>query len=71
MCERSNQQTPKQWINEISILHSQILLQDATRDIAGIAFEMKYKSPSYFTRLFKKVTGYSPSDYRKHKFLSD
>ncbi|WP_197086599.1 helix-turn-helix domain-containing protein [Sphingobacterium sp. IITKGP-BTPF85] len=38
---------PKQWINEISILHSQILLQDATRDIAGIAFEMKYKSPSY------------------------
>lgn len=30
---------PKQWINEISILHSQILLQDATRDIAGIAFE--------------------------------
>ncbi|QBQ42899.1 helix-turn-helix domain-containing protein [Sphingobacterium psychroaquaticum] len=61
---------PKQWINEISILHSQILLQDATRDIAGIAFELKYQSPSYFTRLFKKITGYSPSDYRKHKFLS-
>ncbi|SEI96879.1 AraC-type DNA-binding protein [Myroides marinus] len=60
---------PKQWINEISILHSQILLQDKTRDIAGIAFELKYNSPSYFTRLFKKVTGYSPSDYRKHKFI--
>jgi len=59
---------PKQWINEISILHSQVLLQDKTRDIAGIAFELKYNSPSYFTRLFKKVTGYSPSDYRKHKF---
>lgn len=61
---------PKQWINEISILHSQILLQDATRDIASIAFELKYQSPSYFTRLFKKVTGYSPSDYRKFKFLA-
>lgn len=60
---------PKQWINEISILHSQILLQDKTRDIAGIAFELKYNSPSYFTRLFKKTTGYSPSDYRRHKFL--
>lgn len=59
---------PKQWINEISILHSQILLQDKTRDIAGIAFELKYNSASYFTRLFKKVTGYSPSDYRKNKF---
>lgn len=60
---------PKQWINEISILHSQILLQDKSRDIAGISFELKYNSASYFTRLFKKVTGYSPSDYRKHKFL--
>ncbi|MBB1138140.1 AraC family transcriptional regulator [Myroides sp. WP-1] len=59
---------PKQWINEISILHSQILLQDKARDIAGIAFELKYNSPSYFTRLFKKTTGYSPSDYRRHKF---
>lgn len=59
---------PKQWINEISILHSQILLQDKSRDIAGIAFELKYNSPSYFTRLFKKVTGYSPSDYRRNQF---
>jgi AraC-like DNA-binding protein len=55
---------PKQWINEISILHSQILLQDQSRDVAGIAFELNYQSPSYFARLFKKVTGYSPSEYR-------
>lgn len=60
---------PKQWINETSILHSQILLQDASRDIASIAFELNYQTPSYFTRLFKKVTGYSPSEYRKQKFL--
>lgn len=60
---------PKQWINEISILHSQILLQDTSRDIASVAFELKYPSPSYFTRLFKKVSGYSPSEYRKLKFL--
>lgn len=69
--KESTNKPPKQWINEISILHSQILLQDATRDIAGIAFELKYYSPSYFTRLFKKITGYSPSDYRKHRFLAD
>lgn len=55
---------PKQWINEISILHSQILLQDGSRDVAGIAFELNYHSPSYFTRLFKKVTGYSPTAFR-------
>lgn len=67
--KEATSKSSKQWINEISILHSQILLQDSSRDIAGIAFELKYNSPSYFTRLFKKITGYSPSDYRKHKFL--
>lgn len=55
---------PKQWINEISILHSQILLEDTSRNIAGIAFELNYESPSYFTRLFRKITGLSPTEYR-------
>lgn len=62
---------PKQWINESSILHSQVLLQDISRDVASVAYELKYQSPSYFTRLFKKVTGFSPTDYRKHKFFVD
>lgn len=58
---------PKQWINEISILHGQILLQDNSREIAQIAFELNYHSPSYFSRLFKKVTGLTPSQYRATK----
>ncbi|MGE8429985.1 MAG: helix-turn-helix domain-containing protein [Sphingobacterium sp.] len=60
---------PKQWINEISILHSKILLKDMTRDIGGIAYELQFESPSYFTRIFKKTTGYSPSEYRM-KFIN-
>ena len=58
---------PKQWINEISILHSQMLLQDNSKEIAQIAFELNYQSPSYFSRLFKKVTGLTPSEYRSSK----
>lgn len=58
---------PKQWINEISILHGQILLQDNSKEIAQIAFELNYHSPSYFSRLFKKVTGLTPSEYRATK----
>src|SRR5690554_6479624 len=30
-----------------------------------IAFELKYKDPSYFTRAFKKKTNRSPSEFRK------
>ncbi|KAF2337000.1 helix-turn-helix domain-containing protein [Flavobacterium daemonense] len=55
---------PKQWINEITIQHSQILLQDNSKEIAEIAFELHFQSPSYFSRMFKKVTGESPSEYR-------
>ena len=58
---------PKQWINEISMLHGQILLQDYSKEIAQIAFELNYQSPSYFSRLFKKVTGLTPSEYRRSK----
>lgn len=68
--KESTNKPPKQWINEISMIHGQILLQDAVRDIASIAFELGYESSSYFTRLFKKVTGHSPSEYRKMQFLS-
>lgn len=68
--KESTGNSPKLWINEISILHSQILLQDRNRDIASIAFELKFESPSYFTRLFKKVVKMSPSEYRKLKFMS-
>jgi AraC family transcriptional activator of pobA len=55
---------PKEWINNISILQSQILLQDLTKDISEIAFELNYEDPSYFGRLFKKITGTTPSQYR-------
>lgn len=55
---------PKDWINNISILQSQILLQDLTKDISEIAFRLNYQDPSYFGRLFKKITGTTPSQYR-------
>ncbi|WP_017498705.1 AraC family transcriptional regulator [Flavobacterium sp. WG21] len=55
---------PKEWINNVSILQSQILLQDLTKDISEIAFALNYEDPSYFGRLFKKITGTTPSQYR-------
>ncbi|ODS83461.1 MAG: hypothetical protein ABS46_06325 [Cytophagaceae bacterium SCN 52-12] len=56
---------PKQWVNETTVLHSQVLLQNAGKDISTIAFELNFQSVSHFTRLFKKITGVPPSLYRK------
>ncbi|WP_430612860.1 helix-turn-helix domain-containing protein [Flavobacterium sp. JP2137] len=60
----------KQWINEIFIRRSQILLQDPTKDIAEIAYALNFHSPSYFTRFFKKVTGITPTAYRANLQIS-
>lgn len=56
--------SPKEWINKVSILQSQLLLQDLTKSISEIAFDLNYGDPSYFGRLFKKITGVTPSEYR-------
>jgi AraC family transcriptional activator of pobA len=56
--------SPKEWINKVCILQSQLLLQDLTKSISEVAFEVNYGDPSYFGRLFKKITGVTPSEYR-------
>lgn len=58
-------QSPKEWINKVAILQSQLLLQDFTKDIAQIAYDLNFEDPSYFGRLFKKTTGQTPSEYRE------
>lgn len=63
-------ESPKEWINKVCILQSQLLLQDLTKGISEIAFELNYGDPSYFGRLFKKITGVTPSEYRA-AFMQD
>lgn len=55
---------PKQHINEMVIYHSKVLLQDFSKDISQIAFELNFSDASYFGRLFKQLTQLTPSQYR-------
>lgn len=54
----------KELILEVAILHSQIILEDFTKSISQVSFELNFEDPSYFTRLYKSVTGKTPSEYR-------
>lgn len=54
----------KQVITEIRILQSQLLLWDVSKDVSEIGYELNFNDPSYFSRVFKKVTGQTPSEYR-------
>jgi AraC-type DNA-binding domain-containing proteins len=37
---------------------------DTNKSISDIAYELGFKYPQHFTRMFKKNTGYSPNEYR-------
>jgi len=37
---------------------------DSNKSVNEIAYELGFKYPQHFTRLFKNVTGYSPNEYR-------
>ena len=55
---------PKQHITEMVIVQSKVLLQNRSKDIAQVAFDLNFSDPSYFGRLFKRVTRQTPTEYR-------
>ena len=62
--------TPITYKNKILIQKaSQALLLHNDKNIEDIAYEYGFISPIYFRRLFKKITGKTPSQYRKAERL--
>jgi len=57
--------TPLNYILNIRITNAQSLLETTRYNITEIAAIIGYDNPLYFSRLFKKQTGLSPSGYRK------
>lgn len=57
------------WIQQEIILESQRLLYYTDMDIKEIAFDLGYDDYTYFSRFFKKNTGYTASEFRKRKPL--
>lgn len=55
-------------IRERIILEGKRLLTNANMTITEIAYELNFQDNSYFTRFFKKQTGYTPDEFRK-KFI--
>ncbi|MCI9080573.1 MAG: AraC family transcriptional regulator [Lachnospiraceae bacterium] len=57
--------TPLNYILSIRIANAQSLLENTKYSITEIAAIAGYDNPLYFSRLFRKQTGFSPSEYRK------
>ena len=57
--------TPMQYIVSIRITNAQMLLEGTSYTISEIGHIVGYDNPLYFSRLFHKQKGCSPSEYRR------
>lgn len=53
------------YLNEVRIEHACTYLRQNYLKVYEIAYRVGFKDEKYFSRVFKKVTGQSPSEYQK------
>lgn len=57
--------SPKEYINKIRLEKAKKMLKEKTYSIKIIAYSLGYENPMYFSTVFKRNTGLSPSEYRR------
>lgn len=53
------------YLTECRIHHAKKLLKDPEKSLKEITFEVGYHEPNYFSKVFKKMCGQTPTEYRK------
>lgn len=57
--------SPFQYYIQLKIEKARELLNDPAVSVKEIAYDLKFDSSFYFSRLFKEKTGFTPTEYRK------
>ena len=65
-----NQKSPQQIILERVALEAKRLISFSDKQNQEIAFELGFNDPAHFSRFFKKMTSYSPTEFRTIGALS-
>lgn len=63
--KQETEKTVSEYVNEIRIKEAQFIIMVTEFKIEDIAYYVGYNDKKYFSKTFKKVTGVSPSEYRK------
>lgn len=63
--------TPMQYIVSLRIANAQMLLETTHYSVSEISRFIGYDNPLYFSRLFHKQKGFSPSQYRKQLHIEE
>ncbi|WP_312093163.1 AraC family transcriptional regulator [Niallia sp.] len=61
---KNTNKTLTSYVNDLRINHAKKALRSGTKSIKEIAYECGYQDEKYFSRIFRKLEGVSPSFYR-------
>jgi AraC-like DNA-binding protein len=59
------QETPGRWIMRRRVERAAGLLANSNQSVTQVAFETGFEDLSHFSRVFKKITGKNPTEYKK------
>ena len=59
-----------QYITEVRVKKAKEMLSDPAIKIRAVANAVGYDDPAYFMRVFKKLTGVTPTEYQLSKNAS-
>lgn len=65
ICQNVMQQSASEIIETRKLIEAKNLLAGTEKSISEIGYELGYKEKSYFTSVFKKKAGQTPSEFRK------
>jgi AraC-like DNA-binding protein len=57
--------SPAKWIDEAIVMEAKVLLSQFDSPISEVALQVGFEDQSYFTRLFKRYEGVTPTEFRK------
>lgn len=64
LVKKETGKTAQDYIQSKIIEVAKTKISDQTRSVSEVAYELGFKYPQHFTRLFKQKTGLSPNEYR-------
>lgn len=60
--------TPHAYITNLKIDTARILLKNPENTVTDVAYQLNFSSGNHFSSVFKKYTGYTPTQYRQQKY---
>lgn len=63
--------SPIEYKNRLKVQRAMIMLSDGETSIKHISAALGFNSDEYFTKIFKSVTGFTPTTFHKNQTLSE